>query len=403
MNRSAIALLMSVMACAAWAVHAMPAGSWDARAREVSNVRAARSARCRTDLDAQLAAQDVPGLAAAIVKGDRILCTAAAGTADFDQHRPVTPDTLFLIASVSKLVTATALMQLYERGKFRLGDDINHYLPFRITVPQAPDSPITFRQLLTHTGSIDDNDAIINCPGTCNYGSRLGAMVTRGADSPILLADFIRGYFEPGGVYYDSDENFQGGPPGTIYDYSNMGFVLIGYLVETIAGMPFDRYCDESIFKPLGMQETSWRLAGIDRSLLAMPYDKAAAGWVAYGHYGEPDYPDGMLRTSVNELARFLLAFMQGGSNEGAEILGPATVQEMLRSQTALEKSQGLGWMRRTLDGRTLWGHDGSDNGATAAMWFDPEAEEGVILFSNGVTTDEGPLLVKLIREAARY
>jgi CubicO group peptidase (beta-lactamase class C family) len=354
-------------------------------------------------LDAQLTVQNVPGLAAAVVKGDRIVCTATAGMADFEQDKPVTSDTLFLIASVSKLVTATALMQLYERGKFRLDDDINGYLPFRIAIPTAPNSPITFRQLLTHTASIDDNAAYINCPGTCDYGSRLEPFVTRGADSPISLADFTMGYFVKGGAYYQFDVNFQNGPPGTIYDYSNMGFVLIGYLVETIAGMPFDRYCDEYIFKPLAMEKTSWRLAAIDRSLLAMPYDKSSAGWVAYGHYGEPDYPDGMLRTSVNELARFLLAFRQGASHEGAFILTPATAQEMLTSQTPLQPSQGLGWMRRTLDGRTLWGHDGSDNGATAEMWFEPETQEGVILLSNGVSKDEDTLLLKLLREPAWY
>ena len=121
---------------------------------------------CKTDLTSRLRTLDVPGLAAAIVKNGRMICTAVAGMANIEQKQPVTPDTLFLIASVSKTMTATALMQLYDQGKFQLGDDINRYLPFPIRIPVSPTSPITFRQLLTHSASIKDNAAYINCPAS---------------------------------------------------------------------------------------------------------------------------------------------------------------------------------------------------------------------------------------------
>ena len=358
---------------------------------------------CKTDLTRQLRTMDVPGMAAAIVKNGRIVCTAVAGMANIEQQRPVTPDTLFLIASVSKTITATALMQLYDEGKFQLDDDINEYLPFRVRIPVAPNAPITFQQLLTHTSSIRDNTTYINCPGSCAYGSSFASLVTRGADSPISLADLVRGYLTPGGAYYNQAANFEQRPPGTISDYSNMGISLAGYLVELISGTPFDQYCKENIFMPLGMEKTSWRLTGIDESLLAMPYNKTSSGFVPYGQYGEPDYPDGMLRTSVTELARFLITYMDDGLYNDQQILKSATVRDMLKGHSSRHPSQGFVWFKRSIGGRTVWGHDGSDNGAGAEMWFDPAKDQGVILATNGVWNDVSRLLSSLFREADSY
>jgi CubicO group peptidase (beta-lactamase class C family) len=359
---------------------------------------------CRTNLARQLQTLDVPGLAAAIVKNGRLVCTAAAGLAHIEQEKPVTPDTLFLIASVSKTITGTALMQLRDERRFHLDDNVNSYLPFKIAIPAAPTAAITFRQLLTHTSSIADNTKYINCPGSCAYGSSLGAFVTKGADSPISLAELTKGYLTPGGAYYDRAANFKSTPPGTVSDYSNMGTVLAGYLVELLSGLPFDRYCKEQIFTPLGMDTTSWRLEGIDRSILAMPYDKGSSGYVPYGQYGEPDYPDGMLRTSVKELGYFLISYIQGGQYNGQRVLKSRTVREMLKRQSPLDRSQGLVWVSQSIGGRLVWGHDGADNGAGAQMWFDPAKSEGVILLTNGIwADDDGALLASLFQEADRY
>jgi len=151
------------------------------------------------------------------------------------------------------------------------------------------------------------------------------------------------------------------------------------------------------------MRKTSWRLAEIDQSILAMPYDKSSSGYVSYGQYGEPNYPDGMLRTSVVELAHFLIAYMQGGLYDGQKVLKSTTVQEILKLQTSLDHRQGLVWFKDTINGRIVWGHAGSDNGASARMWFDPENKVGVILMANGVWDDEGHLLASLFQEADGY
>ena len=358
---------------------------------------------CHTDLAPHLKAYDVPGLAAVIVKDGRIVCASAAGMADIGQKRPVTPDTLFLIGSVSKTITATALMQLFDEGKLKLDDDIDNYLPFHVDIPFEPDAPVTFRQLLTHTASIDDNPDYINCPGWCTYGTSIGSFVTRGADSPVSLGDFTRGYLTPDGAYYDWEKNFESAAPGTKSDYSNMGLVIVGYLVEVISGVPFDEYCRTHIFAPLGMVNTSWRLAGIDQSILAMPYDKNSSGFVPYGQYGEVDYPDGMLRTSVTELAHFLIAYMQGGEYNGQRILKAETVADMLKTESPIEPAQGFVWVEGTIGDRVVWGHDGADNGAGADMWFDPEKNEGVILMTNGAWDNDDGLLSRFFAEADKY
>jgi len=298
---------------------------------------------------------------------------------------------------------------LYDQGEFQLDDDVNKYLPYAVRIPSAPTVPITFRQLLTHTASLKDNDTYFDCPGYSSYGLRFGPFITKGADSPISLADFTKGYLTPGGAYYDKRGNFKSRAPGTQDDYSNMGLTLVGYLVEVISETPFDQYCNDHIFKPLGMHKTSWRLAAMDQSTLAVPYDKTSRGYVPYGHYGEPSYPDGMLRTSVVELSRFLIAYMQGGQYNGRQILKPTTIAEMLMSQTPLDLAQGLVWYRESIGRRwkrrPVWGHDGSDFGAGAKMWFDPARRTGVILMTNGVWRFKRArkLLARLFDEADEY
>lgn len=346
---------------------------------------------CSTDLSPYLKKMKVPGLAAAIIKHGRIVCTASAGMASIEEDRPVTEDTLFLIASVSKTVTATALMQLVERGAIRLDDDVNAYLPFDIALPGGDRTPISFRQLLTHTASIRDNDKTID------------SMVTMGADSPVSLAGLARSYLALDGPLYDPTRNFESSAPGTKNRYSNMGITLAGYLVEVISGSGFDAYCREHIFDPLDMRHTSWRLAAIDISRLAVPYDRTKSGFAPYAQYGEPNYPDGMLRTSVSELANFLIAVMQGGTFRDRRILKPETVEEMLRRQTQLDKSQGLVWFKEKIDGRTVWGHNGDDDGASATMWFDRKRDQGVILMANGEWKKEDKLFARLFDEADTY
>lgn len=348
---------------------------------------------CKTNLREQLSDLRVPGLAVAIVKDGKLVCTGTAGMANMEEEMRVQPDTVFLTASVSKTVTVTALMQLYDDGAFELDDDINDYLPFEVSVPSAPDEPITFRQILTHTASIKDDDTLF------------GGTPVDISSSTVPLSEFTRDYLTPDGLYYDRRANFKQRPPGTTSEYSNMGIVLAGYLVEAISGIPFDRFTQERIFKPLGMKRSSWRLAKVSLSTLAMPYQRVRGGrsFRAYGHYEEPNYPDGMLRSTITDLAKLVITYMQRGEYQGKRILEAETVDDILKPQTSLDDSQGFVWFSDEIKGRTVWGHNGSDIGASAAIWLDPERDTGVVVLSNGRWRDDDRLLARLFREADSY
>ena len=118
-----------------------------------------------------------------IVENDQIIWKGAYGYASIEQNKPVGDSTIFHIASISKLLTGTALMQLWEEGLFDLDDDINNYLPFEIRNPNYPDDPITFRMLLTHTSSINDD------------WTQLIYLYTYIIDSPVSLESFVENYF----------------------------------------------------------------------------------------------------------------------------------------------------------------------------------------------------------------
>ena len=312
----------------------------------------------------------VPGLAAVAVKGDQIVLARGWGEAEIATHRPVTPDTLFMLASISKTVTAVGLLQLYEQGRFALDDDVDGPLGYSVRNPAFPDQKLTPRMLLSHTSSIED-------------GQHSFDFYVYDRDSPIALDDWLHGYLVSGGAYYDASNWNATSAPGTHYSYSNAGFALAGDLVEKIAGTNLQEFCKAHIFRPLGMNESSFFLRDLDRSHIAMPYGTDAAGqYQAAGYYGYPDYPDGQLRTSANQLARFLMAIAAHGELQGTRILMSATVDEMLHIQPSSE--EGLSWEFVSIGGRPVVGHSGADEGVSTDMYFDPMTGAGIVVLTNG-------------------
>jgi len=319
-----------------------------------------------------------PGLAAAVVRGDQVVLARAWGRADIAANRPATPDTLFMLASISKTVTAVALMQLYEQGRFGLDDPIDTNLGRLVRNPNFPSVPITYRMLLSHTSSIED-------------GLHYADYYVYDMDSPIALDAFVTGYLSPGGAYYDASNWSGTGAPGTSYSYTNAGVALAGDLVERISGLNLQQYCQQHIFTPLGMGESSFFLRDLDRTHIAMPYDTDASGnYTPDGYYAYPDYPDGQLRTSASQLARFLMAFSQYGQLGGAQILQRATVEEMRRQQPSSQ--EGLCWEFTTIGGRNLTGHDGADYGVTTSMYFDPVTGAGIVVLTNGAVSSSAEM-----------
>jgi len=310
----------------------------------------------------------IPGLSASIVIDDEIIWKGAYGYADIENDIPVTNETLFKIASISKTLTATCLMQLWEQDLFELDDPINDYLPYDVIHPQHPSVDITFRMLLTHTSSIVDN---WNLP------------LYYVGDAPISFQDFLREYLVSDGGYYRPEKNFGSWEPGTSFSYSNLAVALVGYLVEVISEVNFLDYTQTYLFEPLDMYESGWYLRELNVENIAMPYNWDGDEFEPYGHIGYVDVPAGDLRTSSSQLANFLSLFIQKGIFNGNRIIESDTVDLMLTPDSSSSRAIGLIWWRTRLDDRYVWGHGGSDFGCRANMQFDPETNIGVVVLVN--------------------
>jgi CubicO group peptidase (beta-lactamase class C family) len=326
----------------------------------------------------EMASENLPGVTTVIVKGGEVVWMKSYGEADVENSIPVADNTVFLLASISKVFTGTALMQLYEDGQLDLDEGINNYLPFPVEIPGHETDSITFRMLMTHTSSIQDGNAM---DGYYDY-----------PDPSITLADCIERYFSTAGADYNPTGNFLNSAPGTVYEYSNMATALSGYLTEVISGMPFDQYCEQNIFDPLCMYNTHWHMADFDTNDVARPHQYTGGQYEPYAHYGFADYPDGQLRTNITDMTNFLLAYLQSGTFNGNSILSAASVTEMLTPQVpSLDATQGLNWYLEELWTSTstvdVWGHNGGESGASTDIYIDPGTGIGLGVFTNGEGT----------------
>jgi len=337
-------------------------------------------------IETQLARAHMPGLSAAIVKHGQIVWTGTYGYSRIDTQEPISEDTIFELASISKTFIATALGQLWEQGRLDLDADINEYLPFQVNNPSFPATPITARMLASHTSTILDVGPFYL------KGCRLG-------DPTISLRQYMEDTLTPASE------------PGTAWSYSNTGASLAAYLVEVVSGIPFDAYCRENIFEPLGMTDTSLRFADLDLSHIARPYGykDSTAEYFPYPFHTCPDYPAGWVMTSAPQLARHLIAFMRYGEIDGVRILQADTVEEIRRLQyPELESTFGLFWYYKRLMGRDLIGHNGGNWGVATEMFFQPETDTGVILLMNGDWSNRNfPMVMsiedRLFREASNF
>jgi CubicO group peptidase (beta-lactamase class C family) len=255
-----------------------------------------------------------------------------------------------------------------------LDADVETYLAFGVRNPNFFTVPITMRMLLTHTSSLLDSEEID------------GHLVD--GDSPITLAELMEGYVTPGGAYYRPEQWDENGAPGTAYTYSNSGASLAAYVVEAIAGRTYAEEARAGIFTPLGMTNTSFRLVDLDPGVLATPYGGTERqGYTTYGQYGYPDYPDGLLRTSVNDYARFVEMFLAGGTRQGTTVLQTASTGAIASPQVpAIDPTQGLIFYSIDYAGRTMLGHNGAYLGASADVYFDLSDGTGFIVLTNGDT-----------------
>lgn len=348
----------------------------------------------RAALEQDLRSAKVPGAALLEIRDGKVVTEEGLGAADPVGGRSTPPDTVFTIASVSKTVTAAAVMAAVDDARVDLDADVSQYLPFRVRHPAHPDTPITARMLLQHTSGLRDGPS---------YAASYTLLDDPAApDSPVALDDYLAAALVPGGAHYDEDGNFGTDRPGARYEYSNVGYGLLGLVVEGATGTPFPEYCRTALFEPLGMDRTAWRYADLDPEVLAqtaVPY-----GWSdlrrryePYGYYGFPTYPDGGLKTSVGDYGRFLSLFLaQGRSVTGEQVLSEGAVREMLDLQQVdgLDGERiGLAWHH---DG-SVYLHTGSDPGVTSYVFMDVGARNATVLFGNGGGDQDATGIVRLL------
>lgn len=319
-------------------------------------------------LEQEMAVQNIPAMSVILFDKESILYEKYLGKTNLNDDINLKSDHLFLLASVSKVITATALLQLYEENLFSLTDNINDYLPFSVAVPDYS-QPITFNMLLTHTSAITD-------------GSALDDQYYYGEDSPVALDFFMENYLVPNGKFYDAYENFSSFEPGSEYIYSNIGSALLAVLVEEISGLDFNEYCKQNIFNPLEMNNTFWRLGDITQPIV-QPYRYRNRRFEEIQHYTFKDYPNGGLRSTSRDLHTFLTAFVNGGVSNNYKLLSVATLNEMLKPQIQkIDNSVGL-HMFKLNDEHELWGHDGGEQGVSTIVGFNTTSKKGAIILTN--------------------
>lgn len=328
-----------------------------------------------TFLTAAMAKTNTPGLSVAIVRKGQTLLARGYGLADVASRRPVTADTAFHIASVTKTVTGTAMMMLFQDGRFRLDEPINKHLDFKVVHPRFPGTAMTFRHLMTHTSGISDQV----------YGKTEAFAV---AGDPVLpLRDFLVGYLTPGGKWYSADGCF-GAAPGAKWDYSNVAVALLGYLAGRV-GTDLKTLTQTRLFEPLGMRTTSWTYAGLPAQGVATPYDASGSAPVALSQTGYPDWPAGLLRTSAHDFARFLAVYTMQGALDAHVYLEPKTLKEMLTPAPVTVTGQGDGVRQGLLwkvggfgNPRVAW-HAGGDPGTSTVAVLDVDRQTAVLAFAN--------------------
>jgi CubicO group peptidase (beta-lactamase class C family) len=286
----------------------------------------------------------------------------------------VTTETPFIWASVSKLVTATAALQLAEAGQLDLDADLDALMPHRVVHPRGPGTAIRPRALLAHVGGVDDNWDVLD------------GYVNRSGPPRLSLAEVNARYFDPAGADYDAEFNFVGAAPERRAVYSNMGYALLGGVVEVATGADFADVTRDAIFAPLGMAHTGWRLEDFTLDELAEPTAWRRGELVPRGHVTFADYPNGGLRSSAHDMACFLAAAARGGSLFGVELLPrDALIAAMQPAFPDLDASQGLGWYTEPLVGRGPWiGHSGAEVGVASDLFMRQDGSLGVALVTNG-------------------
>jgi CubicO group peptidase (beta-lactamase class C family) len=319
--------------------------------------------------------QKLPGLAVGVLVNGRVIYRAGFGTTRLDGGKPVTPSTLFHMASITKPFVATAVVQLANAGKVDLDAPITRYMPyFKMKDPRA--STITVRQLLTHTAGMPDvTDYRWDHP---EYDDQsLERWVKSLADSMLIAA------------------------PGEKWQYSNIGFEVLADLVAKVSGEPFETYMQRHILTPLAMRKSTLLMTDIDSSLMAWGHVRqGGTGFVPAAHYpyNRRHAASSTLHSNVDDMLRWASANLQHGTLDGARILPASSYDQLWKDQRDLmDRLQGpnrppvdrfaigLSWFLETRKGVRYVFHSGGDTGFRTDLLLAPDRGVAVVVLTNSV------------------
>jgi len=349
-------------------------------------------------LDSIAESHSIIGLSVAIVRPESLLFSYAHGQAQLGRAAAMTDTTYVRIASVSKVLTAVALLQLHEKGKFKLDDDVSKALGFTFRNPYFPDVPITYRHLLQHTSSLlsDEQQPV--------------PYYVLWRDPAVALQDVLS---KNGKRYHDSVYYalWAKEAPGTKFAYSNLGYALLGTLVEIHSGERFDQYCKTHIFKPLGLA-CSFNLQDIPPEKLAYPYRLIDGKWTAQTDSASKPFaldsyavgsnallfsPQGGLRISTRELATLAQVFLNRGKLRKTQILSEGQLLQMEKDSLktgnpAFQKyAIGLHHTNNVLKGIEMTGHPGQAYGLLSGWYYTRQHGIGIaVIITGGLYKETG-------------
>jgi CubicO group peptidase (beta-lactamase class C family) len=324
-------------------------------------------------IEDRLAQERIPSLAVGVAKDGKVLWTEAFGWADVAQQRAATPDTRYCLGSVSKPLTATGLMVLVSRGKLDLDHPANRYLgEAKLKAHVGDADAATLRRLADHTSGLARHD-----------------LYAADGQTPVPVEELLTRY---GHLLR---------PPGESYEYSNLGYMTLAYIMERQSGQPYAGFMEAEVFRPLGMMHSS---VGVD------PQRPELAA-VCYGTDGKPRHPPfgtgavaapGGIYASVQDLLRFGMFHLKQSNGGTRRILPDAALDMMHKpsAQTAVQSWYGIGWR---IEPRSEFGylailHTGQTDGATACLVLIPEHRLCVV----AVTNSPHPLPWQVTQEIIR-
>jgi CubicO group peptidase (beta-lactamase class C family) len=320
-------------------------------------------------LQREMEEQHIAGAAVAIVKDGGLFFAKGYGYANLEKSIPVDPEkTNFRIGSVTKLFTWTAVMQLVEQGELDLNADINNYLDFRI--PDTYPQPITLKNLMTHTDGFEE---------------RFFEDLLRKAEDSAPVREWLASHM-PARIR----------PPGEVAAYSNYGADLAGYIVARVSGQPFEEYVQKHILDPLGMAHTTAALDAAPAELLAnqsVGYTFKDGAFNAFPYYTAQlaTVPRGAMLASAKDMARFMIAHLQGGQYsdmnvQDARILQQATVNEMqttLFTHDPRMLGTDYGFFEFSDNGQRTIGHSGEATPFNTLLLLLPDQNLGIFVSYN--------------------